>query len=83
MIVVGCRVIAQGLVGRADLNDQEGLVISYSTEKGRFGVRFGEADGEADEASVNVKPINLRLPEDESDYNSRPESNPRDECGIC
>jgi len=79
MIVVGCRVIAQGLVGRADLNDQEGLVISYSPEKGRFGVRFGEAD----EASGNVKPINLRLPEDESDYNSRPESNPRDECGIC
>lgn len=51
---VGERVTFTGLTGRADLNDQQGEVTTWSEERGRFGVRV---DGSSE--IVAVKSSNL------------------------
>lgn len=66
-IVAGARVRIEGLVGRADLNGTEAVVLHYDEAKGRWAVHC--ADGKAGsggekEELVRVKPANLKaLPE--------------------
>ena len=55
MHLVKQTVEAHGLVGRADLNGQRGIVLSYVEDKSRCAVKFGES-----EEAVLVKPANLR-----------------------
>ena len=50
----GRRIMLQGLVSRADLNGQCGLVLSFDADEGRYAVQM-ESDGE----TVALKPSNL------------------------
>ena len=72
--LVGRRVQACGLAGRADLNGRVGRVLSFEEAVGRFAVRFDAARGNkggrraagggaAEAESVRVKPENLRFSE--------------------
>jgi hypothetical protein len=56
--LVGRRVEAYDLVGRADLNGKVGTVLSFVAAAGRYAVRL-ELDG--GEEAVRIKPENLRL----------------------
>jgi len=60
-VVIGSLVRIQGLSGRADLNNKEGLVVAWEEAKGRFAVEvWTPTEAEATEA-VLIKPANLVL----------------------
>ena len=55
--LVGAEVEAIGLVGRADLNGQRGVVFEYFSDKERCAVRFSSST-----LPILVKPTNLNVP---------------------
>ena len=63
--LIGKRVLIKGLAARPDLNGTHGAALTYSDERGRYGVRL------ADGTDVALKPASLEAAKDQSADGSR------------